>query len=455
MSSPDLFTSPLYNGFMSDFARPAGRDLMARTEPFFAWQEGRRHAGLWPYSAGLNGPPAAECAVRAEAGAEGAGLNFMSQDYLSLATHPAVLRAAHRALRDHGPHSAGSPMLGGYGAPARALEAMIGEALEAPHVALFSTGWGASYATVTALVRPDDHVVLDTLAHASLQAGAAAATRNVVRFRHLDAESARRQLQKIRARDAENGILVVTEGLFSMDSDVPDLLALQAVCHEWGATLLVDAAHDFGQMGPRGTGSVGVQGLLGKVDLVTGAFSKTFASNGGFLATRSPAVRQYVRMYGGPHVFSNALSPVQACVVAECLRITRSAEGDVLRGRLRAAVDALRGELAVGGAPALGEPSAVVPVPVGDAPVARVASRLLFERGVFVNLAEYPAVPVKGTRFRVQVMAGHTPEQARRAGAAIAQAIAEARTMVHGRADPCADDGGGFGDDAAKVGVAA
>src|SRR4028118_628414 len=89
---------------------------------------------------------------------------------------------------------------------------------------------------------------------------------------------------------------------------------LQAICHEWGATLLVDVAHDFGALGPRGTGSVGAQQMLGKVDLVMGAFSKTFASNGGFLATRSPAVRQYVRVFGGPHIFSNAISPVQAGV---------------------------------------------------------------------------------------------------------------------------------------------
>jgi len=428
------FASPPYTGFLSQFAQLRGPDLLTRTEPFFDWQDGRSREGLWPYSAGLDGPAVAECAVRSEYGREGVGLNFLSQDYLSLSTHPAVLEAAHRALREFGPHSAGSPLLGGYAAPVRALEKAIGEALEAPHVALFPTGWGAGYATVTALVRPDDHVVLDALAHASLQAGAAAATRNVSRVRHLDHEAVRRQLMKIRASDVANGILVVTEGLFSMDSDIPDLGVLQSICHEWGATLLVDAAHDFGQIGPRGTGSAGAQEMLGKVDLITGAFSKTFASNGGFLATRSPAVRQYVRTYGGPHVFTNGMSPVQACVVAEGLRIVRSAEGDALRGRLRAAVDAMRGELADRGVPALGEPSAVVPVPVGDAPVARLASRLLFERGVFVNLAEYPAVPVRGTRFRVQVMANHTPEQARRGASAIADAIDEARERVRGSA---------------------
>lgn len=282
-------------------------------------------------------------------------------------------------------------------------------------------------------MRPDDHVLLDTLSHACLQAGAAAATRNVVRFRHLDNDAVRRHLKKIRTRDAHNAVLVVTEGLFSMDSDIPAIEELQSICHEWGATLLVDMAHDFGQLGPRGGGSVGAQGMLGKVDVVMGAFSKTFGSNGGFVATRSPAVRQFIRMFGGPHIFSNAISQLQATVVAEALRIVRSDEGDVLRGRLSDAVGTLRGTLEERGVGALGVPSAVVPVVVGDAAVARVAGRMIFERGVFVNLVEYPAVPIKGSRFRMQVMAAHTEAQARAAAGVVADCISEATEIVqHG-----------------------
>jgi glycine C-acetyltransferase len=365
-------------------------------------------------------------------GAGTTGLNFLSQDYLSLSTHPQVVEAAHRTLRDHGLHSAGSGMLGGNSGLSLALEDALAEALDTPHVALFSTGWGAGFGTIAALVRPGDYVVMDTLAHACLQTGAAAATRNVVRFRHRDNEAVRRHLRKIRSRDGQNAILVVTEGLFSMDSDVPAIEELQAICHEWGATLLVDMAHDFGAMGPRGTGSVGAQGMLGKVDLVMGAFSKTFATNGGFLATRSAAVRQFVRVFGGPHIFSNALSPVSAAVVAEALRIVRSAEGDRLRAALFDNIAVLRGELGRRGAEALGEPSPVVPVVVGDAPVARMAAKMIFERGVFVNLVEYPAVPIRGSRFRMQVMAGHSQEQARAAAAVVAGAIHEAREIVEG-----------------------
>ncbi|HEU0301123.1 MAG TPA: aminotransferase class I/II-fold pyridoxal phosphate-dependent enzyme [Longimicrobium sp.] len=430
--SSDLFESPLYTHFVSHYAQPTGPDLLGRTDAFFAWQDARRQAGLWPYSRSLDAAPRPACGVHSETGTGATGLNFLSQDYLSLSTHPQVEEAARRALRDHGLHSAGSAMLGGNTAASLVLEAALAEAVQMPHVALFSTGWGAGFGAITALVKPDDYVLLDTLSHACLQTGAAAATRNVVRFRHLDNDAVRRHLRKIRSRDAQNAILVVTEGLFSMDSDIPAIEELQGICREWGATLLVDAAHDFGALGPRGTGSVGAQRMLGKVDLLMGAFSKTFGSNGGFLATHSPAVRQFVRVFGGPHIFSNAMSPLQAAVVTESLRIVRSPEGDRLRRDLFDNIGALRGELDRRGVDALGDPSPVVPVVVGTAPVARVAARMIFERGVFVNLVEYPAVPIRGSRFRMQVMAGHSPEQARAAAAVVAESIHEARAIVEG-----------------------
>ena len=128
--------------------------------------------------------------------------------------------------------------------------------------------------------------------------------------------------------------MVITEGLFAMESDAPDLAAFQEACRENGATLLVDVAHDLGALGPGGGGMIAAQGLLGKVDLVMGSFAKTFASNGGFLASHSPAAKQFAKYYGNPHMFSNALSPVQAAVASEAIRIVRSPEGDDLRERL-------------------------------------------------------------------------------------------------------------------------
>ncbi|MFP2931433.1 aminotransferase class I/II-fold pyridoxal phosphate-dependent enzyme [Pyxidicoccus sp. 3LG] len=426
MDLRDQLDSPLFTHFISDYAQPTGPDLLARTEGFFEWQESRRQTGLWPYSRSLEAAPNAECGVRSETGTTRQGLNFGSQDYLSLSTHPEVVATAHRAIEQYGLHSAGSAMLGGNTTPSLMLEKALAEHLQMQHVALFSTGWGAGFGVIAGLVRPSDHVVMDALSHQCLQQGAAAATQNVSRVPHLNNRAMRRKLQEIRARDTRNGVLVVTEGLFSMDSDVPRLEELQNICREFGATLLVDVAHDLGALGPKGTGSLGAQGLLGKVDLVVGAFSKTFASNGGFLATNSPAVRQFVRVMGGPHIFSNALLPGQAAVVLEALRIVRSEEGEALRMKARENSLALRGAFAERGIECLGEPSNVVPVPVGDPKVARLAAKLVFERGVFANLVEYPAVRLRETRFRMQVMSSHTTEQVRQAAEVVFGAIEEA-----------------------------
>jgi 7-keto-8-aminopelargonate synthetase-like enzyme len=210
-----------------------------------------------------------------------------------------------------------------------------------------------------------------------------------------------------------------------MDSDTPDIGAMQELCREYDATLLVDIAHDFGALGPGGTGAIGMQEMLGKVDIVMGSFSKTFASNGGFVATQSAAVHQYLKFFGSPHTFSNALSPVQAAIVRTTLQIVRSEEGQQRRQRLMDAVGALRSGLRRRGISCMGNPSAIVPVPLGKLKRARRAGALAAKRGVLVNLVEYPAVAVNACRFRFQVMADHSIEDADRAAQIVAEFLGE------------------------------
>ena len=260
------------------------------------------------------------------------------------------------------------------------------------------------------LVRSADHIVMDMLAHSCLQEGANAATNNIHLFRHLDNDYCRNILAKIRAKDKENGILVITEGLFSMDSDTPSLLELQTLCHEYNATLVVDVAHDLGSLGKDGRGHIGMQNMLGKVDVVMGSFSKTFASNGGFVASKSRAVKEYLRFYSAPATFSNALSPVQAATVLKAFDIVDSFEGRVLRLELLANVMTLRRELSEAGLEYYGDPSAIVCVKMGSEGLARLVSRHLPELGLVANLVEFPAVPKGAARIRLQVMANHTEQ---------------------------------------------
>lgn len=425
--APGAAASQGLTGTTRDYRDPAGADLLARTQAFEAWRQQRATHGHWPYSRALHAAPATETEITDAAGLPARGVNFASQDYLSLATSDTLKHAAIDAIHRFGVHSAGSSAVLGNTTESLALEAELANFLQMPFVTLYPTGWAAGYGVTKGLVRPNDYVVLDALAHNCLMEGAYAATRKVSLFRHLDHQHLRQLLARIRAHDRDNAILVITEGLFSMDADVPDLAATQAACREHRATLVVDVAHDLGALGPGGTGSLGVQGLLGRVDLVMGSFSKTFGSNGGFVASREASVKQFLKVYSPSNTFSNALSPAQAAVVRAALAVVRSDRGQQLRQQLMANIEALRSALQAQGLTVMGEPSPIVPVLVGEEAVARRAARLLPGHGVLANQVEFPAVPQGQARFRLQAMAGHGLEQARRAAAGVGAAIASAR----------------------------
>jgi 7-keto-8-aminopelargonate synthetase-like enzyme len=406
----DADPSLALTGSMRDFRELRGKDLIARVGNFYEWQRLRRSQGLWPYSKATEQAPLAVTAARDDSGLRFSGLNFATQDYLGLSSHPEIKEVAKAVVDEYGVHSAGSSALAGNTKYSLLLEQTISEFLSLEHTVLYPTGWAAGYGVIKGLVRPNDHVVLDGLAHACLQEGAYSATSNVHLHGHLSIDSVRRHLKRIRAKDAENGIMVVTESLFSMDSDSPDLRVMQELCREYDATLMVDVAHDLGAMGQSGRGFIGMQGMSGQIDIVMGSFSKTFASNGGFVACNSPAVKQYLKFYGCSATFSNALSPVQAATVTKAFEIVKSGKGEQLRWQLLKRVVQMRDALTAAGLSVVGDPSAIVPVLVGDEALARMVSRRLPELEVIANLVEYPAVAKGNARFRLQMMPSHTDE---------------------------------------------
>ena len=397
-------------GSMRDFRELQGTDLMARVSPFFDWQEQRRNRRLWPYSKSTQEAPLSVCTAADDSGSIFTGLNFGTQDYLGLSSDPEIKEVAKAIIDEYGVHSAGSSALAGNTKYSLRLEETISKFLNLDHTVLYPTGWAAGYGAIKGLVRPSDHVVMDGLAHACLQEGAFSATSNVHLHGHLNVNSVRRHLKRIREKDTTNAILVVTESLFSMDSDTPDLKALQDLCDQYEATLFVDVAHDLGAMGPGGTGFIGEQDMLGKVDIVMGSFSKTFGSNGGFVSCNSAAVKQYLKFYGCSATFSNALSPVQAATVTKAFEIVQSEKGQQLRSVLMERIDQLRDALFGAGLEYLGNPSPIVPVRVGDEALARLVSRHLPALRVIANLVEYPAVAKGDARLRLQMMPTHTLE---------------------------------------------
>lgn len=423
-------------GSMRDFRYLPGADLLARVDAFYAWQQARRAVGVWPLGRSTELGAHSRCIARTDEGALFEGVNFASQDYLSLSSHPAILDTAIETMREFGVHSAGSPALVGNTSLSIALEQKIGAFLGYDHVALFPTGWAAGFGVIKGLVRPNDHIVMDALSHACLQEGAQAATRNIHLFRHNQVEGARQKLAKIRADDTENGILLVTESLFSMDSDTPDIRALQELAHEYGATLVVDVAHDLGNLGPTGRGFIEMQNMLGKVDVVMGSFSKTFASNGGFVASRGRSVKEYLRYYSSPNTFSNAMSPANAAIVGKAFDIVASDEGAALRGKLMDNILMLRSLLNGCGLDTYGDPSAIVCVKMGSESLARLTSRRLPALGMLANLVEFPAVPKGQARFRLQVMARHSQhdivDAVHRLATAAADAAEDQRALEEG-----------------------
>jgi len=419
----DLDPEQALTGSMRDFRELQGKDLIARVATFYEWQDLRRQRGLWPYSKATEQAPLTVCAARDDSGIRFSGLNFATQDYLGLSSDPEIKEVAKAVIDEYGVHSAGSSALAGNTKYSLRLEQTISEFLNVNYTVLYPTGWAAGYGVIKGLVRPRDHVVMDGLSHACLQEGAYSATTNVHLHGHLNLDSARRHLQRIRAKDADNGILVVTESLFSMDSDTPDLHALQELCREYEATLLVDVAHDLGAMGPGGRGFIGAQDMLGKIDIVMGSFSKTFASNGGFVACKSPAVKQYLKFYGCSATFSNALSPVQAATVTKAFEIVRSDRGRELRRLLLKRVGQMRDAITATGLQVIGDPSAIVPVLVGEEALARMASRRLPEMEVIANLVEYPAVAKGNARFRLQMMPNHSAENVQTLAARLRAAV--------------------------------
>lgn len=414
-------------GSVRDFREFNGRDLMARVGPFFEWQELRRRRQLWPYSKATQKAPLSVCTAADDSGHAFTGLNFATQDYLGLSSDPEIKAVAKAVIDEYGVHSAGSSALAGNTKYSLRLEETISRFLQLEHTVLYPTGWAAGYGVIKGLVRPTDHVVMDGLSHACLQEGAYSATPNVHLHGHLNVASVRRHLKRIRDKDADTGILVVTESLFSMDSDTPDLKAMQDLCHEYGATLLVDVAHDLGAMGPGGRGLIGAQGLLGQLDIVMGSFSKTFGSNGGFVACNSPAVKQYLKYYGSSATFSNAMSPVQSATVTKAFEIVQSERGERLRTVLMERIHQLRGALAAEGLKTMGDPSPIVPVRVGDEALARLVSRNLPAQEVIANLVEYPAVAKGDARLRLQMMPSHSREDVLAVASRLRRAIDHAQ----------------------------
>jgi glycine C-acetyltransferase len=337
----------------------------------------------------------------------GAPLDFTSSDSLGLSVRPALRKAAHEAIDGAG--------LRGVDA-AEDLADRFAEFVGGAEAVMFPPGANAACGAVRGLVRPGDHVVIDAHADGALRDAAAAATGHVYLFRHNRVDECRRWLEKIRAGDAENGVLVVTQTFFATDCDSPDLAALQAACDAFGATMLADATHDLGCVGRDGRGAIGEQKMLGQIDLVCADLSLTFGADGGFVACRRSEVADYLRAFApgcGP------LPALQSAVAAAALDMVEGEDGERLRERLARNVAALCAKLHNAGFEVSAAPAPTVCVKIASETLARLTARRLPSAGLAAEVLEFPAAPMGRPRIRLRVSALHTEDNIVDAAAAL------------------------------------
>jgi len=382
----------------------ASVDLFDRCKAWTRAAEAKA-AGLYPYFVPISGSEGTEVQI------DGRTLIMLgSNNYLGLTHDPRVLDAAEKAARQYGSGCTGSRFLNGnldlHEDLERDLAALVGK--EAALV--FSTGFHVNLGVISSLIGREDVVIIDKLDHASIVDGALLAHGATYRFRHNDMADLEKALRKAKAHGG--GILVVVDGVFSMEGDLADLPAIAELAKRYGARLMVDEAHAIGVMGPTGAGTHEHFGVTKSVDLLMGTFSKSFASIGGFAAGDENVI-SYIKHHARSLIFSASMPPYCVATVKKCAEILR--KEPERRERLWANARQLRDGLVSMGFDVGTCCTPIIPLLIGETQKTFHFWKELFLNGVFANPVIAPAVPEKSSRIRTSLMATHTPDQIDRA----------------------------------------
>jgi len=367
-----------------------------------------REAGVVPYFRVLES--AAGPVVDME-GAERVMLG--SNNYLGLTGDERVKQGARDALERYGTGLTGSRLLNGTIDLHLELERELAEWMGTEDAIVYTTGHQANLGAIGTLLEPGDTVVVDSGDHASILDGALLSRAKLRPFRHNRLDRLEHTLK--RAASDGGGVLVVVDGVFSMEGDVAPLPQIADLCRRHGARLMVDEAHGVGVLGARGAGTSELLGVEDSVDLRMGTFSKSLASCGGFIAGDTEVI-EYLRIASRPFLFTAAAVPAAVGAALAATRICRSDEGPDLFARVLDNARYLHAGLADLGLHVVAPTTTpdgttvvtpVVPVLVADDWKAGLLWRALYDAGVYVNVALHPAVPPGGAMLRTSVMATH------------------------------------------------
>lgn len=332
-------------------------------------------------------------------------LNLCANNYLGLAEHPLVIKAAHDGLDHWGYGLSSVRFICGTQAIHKELERKLTEFLGTEDTILYTSCFDANGGLFETLLGPEDAVISDELNHASIIDGIRLCKARRYRYKNNDMADLEAKLQE--AQDARFR-MIATDGVFSMDGFIANLPAICDLADKYRALVMVDDSHAVGFMGPRGRGTHEYHHVIGRVDIITGTLGKALGgASGGYTSGRKEIV-ELLRQRSRPYLFSNSVAP--PIVAASIRAIDLLSESTELRDRLERNTKFFRGEIQKVGFDILPGEHPIVPIMLGEAKLATEMADRLLEKGVYVIGFSYPVVPKGKARIRVQVSAAHTQD---------------------------------------------
>jgi glycine C-acetyltransferase len=342
-------------------------------------------------------------------------LNFCANNYLGLADHPAIIKAAQKTMDDYGFGMASVRFICGTTDLHRQVETAIADYLGYEDAVLYAACFDANGGVFEPLLEAEDAIISDALNHASIIDGVRLSKAKRYRFANSDMDDLEAQLKQAAADGARTKI-IVTDGVFSMDGYIAKLKDIGALAERYGALVMVDDCHATGFMGPKGRGTPAHCGVEGRIDILTGTLGKALGGGmGGYICASGDVVR-LLRNRSRPYLFSNALTPALLGATLKTLEIVE--QGDDLRAQLFRNARRFRAGMAEAGFKLLPGEHPIIPVMLGDARLAQEMAARMMDEGVYVTGFSFPVVPKGQARIRTQMCAGHSPEQVDRAVAA-------------------------------------
>ncbi|MDR2644952.1 MAG: pyridoxal phosphate-dependent aminotransferase family protein [Endomicrobium sp.] len=324
-----------------------------------------------------------------------------SNNYLGLANHPKVIESSILAAKNYGTSCTGSRFLNGTNDLHEKVERKFAKFVGKEDAILFTTGHHSNLGAISCLVGKSEVVVTDRLDHASIIDGCRLSFGEMVRFRHNDMKDLKRQLARYKGK----GILIVVDGVFSMEGDITNLPEISKLAKKYGARLFVDEAHSLGVLGEKGTGTGEYFNMQDDVDVVMATASKSLASIGGFIASNSKVIN-YIKHNARSMIFTASLPP--ACVGAIDAALDLIVAEPERRAKLMQMASKMKKEFKAMGYNVNNSQSPIIPLTVGNDLVAFKMWRMLFDEGIFASPVVTPAVPEGQSIIRTSYMSTHT-----------------------------------------------